>query len=86
MSEDKVFRKKVVFEEVKIPKGCVKCKACGGTGELRLYYGSPWDRGQFTTCWYCRGRGYVEKEWAEHLEQHPNCFPHWKKHKEGETK
>jgi hypothetical protein len=80
MSEDKVFRKKVVFEEVKIPEGCVKCKACDGSGEIRLYYSeNPYDRGQFTTCWYCHGQGYVEKEWAEHLEQHPNCFPHWSK-------
>ena len=77
MSEDKVFRRKVVFEEVKIPKGYVKCKACDGTGEIRLYYGQPWDRGQFTTCWYCHGQGYVEKEWAEHLEK--TDFFYWKR-------
>jgi len=40
MSGDQyVYRRKVVFEKVKIPEGCVKCKACGGTGEIRLYWG-----------------------------------------------
>ena len=78
MSEDQyIYRKKIVFERVKIPEGYVKCKACDGTGEIRLYYGQPWDRGQFTTCWYCGGKGYVRKEWAEKLDK--THFPEWKK-------
>jgi len=69
MSEDKIYRKKVVWEEIEIPEGCVKCKACDGTGEIRLYYGQPWDRGQFTTCWICHGKGYVTKEWQKSLKK-----------------
>ena len=76
MSEDRIIRKKIVFEEVKIPEGHVKCKACDGTGEIRLYYGQPWDRGQFTTCWICHGKGYVTKELAEELEK--TNHPYWR--------
>ena len=74
---DKVFRKKVVYEEVKIPEGCVRCKACGGSGEIRLYYGQPYDGGQFMRCWYCHGDGYVKKEVAEEFDRIGG--PYWGK-------
>jgi hypothetical protein len=64
MSE-KVFRRRWVIEEVKIPEGYVKCKVCKGSGEVRLYYGQPWDWGQLTSCWHCAGRGYIDKRLIE---------------------
>jgi len=71
-----IIKKKIVMEEIKIPEGFVKCKACEGTGELRIRYGPSWDRGQFMTCFYCGGKGYLEKELAEYYNDHPSWW--WK--------
>jgi DnaJ-class molecular chaperone len=64
-----IYRKKVTIEKVKIPEGYVKCPICNGYGEVRRYYGQPWDKGQFMTCWVCHGKGYVKKEFAEDLKR-----------------
>ena len=63
--EGYVFVRKMTMEKVKIPKGHVKCPRCKGSGEVRVYYGQPWDRGQFATCHVCGGKGYAEKEFVE---------------------
>jgi len=52
-------------KKVKVPKDCAKCPTCEGSGEVRVYYGQPWDRGQFSTCHMCGGRGYVEKSFLD---------------------
>lgn len=72
--EDYVWVRIETSEKRKIPEGHVKCKACGGSGELRKYYGQPNDRGQFMVCWYCRGEGYVERVWAEELDKNDRLF------------
>jgi len=72
--EGYVYRREVIIKKVKIPDGYVKCKACGGSGEIRIRYGPPWDRGQFQTCWFCHGQGYIKKEWAEELDKQNNFF------------
>jgi len=74
-----VYVREVRYIRKKIPKGHVKCRACGGTGEIRIRYGPPWDSGQFTTCWYCGGKGYVEKWWAEMLDKNGLPALFWKK-------
>lgn len=53
------------FEKVKIPKDHVHCPYCKGSGEHRVYWGQPGDRGQFENCFYCGGLGYVPKEYIE---------------------
>jgi DnaJ-class molecular chaperone len=55
------------MRKIKIPEGMVKCPTCKGSGEMRLYYGGPGDRGQFGDCITCGGRGFAEKEWIEEL-------------------
>lgn len=67
--EGYVYRKEMTLRKVKIPEGCVKCPQCKGSGEVRIYYGQPWDRGQFASCVTCAGRGYVEKEVLDFLEK-----------------
>jgi DnaJ-class molecular chaperone len=67
MSEDIIIKYKQVPYEFKIPKNCIICPKCNGTGEERLYYGGPHDRGQFKYCSYCMGKGYLEKELHERI-------------------
>ena len=67
--EGYIFVKEIKYVRKKIPKGHVKCPVCDGSGEVRLYYGQPWDRGQFTTCWCCYGKGFISKEWLEELKK-----------------
>ena len=67
--EGYVYRWERCLKKVKIPEGYVKCPICKGSGEVRRYYGQPWDRGQFMACWACKGQGYVRKEWAEELKK-----------------
>ena len=71
MSEDDnyVWVVKPTFQKVKIPKGYVKCPCCKGSGEVRRYYGQPWDRGQLMTCLVCHGKGFTEKEIADEYEK-----------------
>jgi DnaJ-class molecular chaperone len=52
--------------KVKIPVGSVKCPTCRGSGRMRVAYDSKND---FWTCITCRGKGYAEKEWIEHLRE-----------------
>lgn len=73
-NEGYVWVRDYTMKKVKIPEGSVKCKACEGSGELRRYYGQPWDRGQFMACWYCHGQGYVDKEWADELDKTDRMF------------
>jgi hypothetical protein len=76
MIDDFGYRKKYFMEKVKIPEDSVKCRGCGGTGDLRIYYGPAGDRGQFQTCWFCHGKGYVSKEWAKELDERQRFY--WK--------
>jgi len=57
-----VYRREMTTVKVKIPKGNVKCPYCKGSGEIRVYYGQPWDRGQFRSCIYCNGKGFLRKK------------------------
>jgi len=69
--DEYVFVRETRYVRKKIPKDHVKCPVCDGSGEVRLYYGQPWDRGQFTTCWCCHGDGYISREWLEDLKKMP---------------
>ena len=65
--EGYVHVRRFQYEKVKIPDGNVKCPLCKGSGELRRYYGQPWDRGQFETCHGCHGRGFLPEGHAKSL-------------------
>lgn len=61
MSNEYVFRNIRMLQKLEIPKGHKICPKCKGSGEMRLYYGGPGDRGQFRDCIWCGGLGYVEE-------------------------
>ena len=64
MSEDQyVYRKKIVFEKVKIPEGYVRCPECNGEGEIPYLYVcfGPNPRVETYPCPRCRGKGYIKK-------------------------
>jgi len=69
MSEEEgyVWRKKSTLEKVKVPDGNVKCPTCKGSGEIRVRWGQPWDRGQFMDCLTCEGKGFLEKKFLDEL-------------------
>jgi len=67
-----VYVRTEISKKVKIPKDHVKCPHCKGSGEIRIYYGQPWDRGQFATCFTCGGKGYIPKDFMRFLNEKEN--------------
>jgi DnaJ-class molecular chaperone len=62
-----IYVRKETMVKTKIPEGNVKCPTCKGCGEVRRYWGQPWDKGQFIFCITCNGKGFLPKEDLESL-------------------
>ena len=63
MNEDYVYRKKIVFEMVKVPEGYVRCPECNGSGEIPYKYVCFGVKPRVETfpCPKCLGKGYIKK-------------------------
>ena len=64
-----VYRRKIVWERIKIPEGYVKCPNCHGTGEIVVKYVdfAPWKQNEYAPCPICKGKGYISKEFKDAL-------------------